>query len=185
MSAGKILLMVGLAFLVLGGVACSVGVGTYNGLITQEEGVKAQYKQNQNNYDNMWKKFREASQVSTQYTNDLKKVYDSAIQSRYGKQGSGAMMQWLKEHNPNFDAGMYKNLQQLVESGRNSFEANQKMLIDKRRAYETDLRVFPNSVLASVMGFPKIDLDKYDIVTSGATDKAFETGKADEVKLFD
>ena len=184
MSVGKILLMVGLAFLVLGGVACSVGVGTYNSLVTQEEGVKAQYTQNQNNYDNMWKKFREASQVSTQYSKDLKEVYDSAIQSRYGKSGSGAMMQWIKEHNPNFDASMYKGLQQLVETGRNSFEANQKMLIDKKRAYTTDLRVFPNSLLASTLGFPKIDLDKYKIVTSGATDEAFESGKADEVKLF-
>jgi hypothetical protein len=177
-------LAIGLVILVLGAGACASMVGMNNNLVTQEAGIKAQYKQNQNNYDNMWKKFREASQVPKQYKNDLKEVYDSAIQQRYGKNGSQAMFQWLKEHNPNFDSSMYTHLQQLVEAGRNSFEANQKMLLDKRRQYEVDLNIFPNSMVAGFLGFPKIDLDKYDIVTSERTEEAFETKKAEEVQLF-
>jgi len=118
------------------------------------------------------------------YTDDLKKVYDGAIQARYGKEGSQAAFQWLKEHNPQFDSSMYVKLQTIIESGRNSFEANQKMLLDKKRVYETELRRFPTVLLANMMGFPKIDLDEIDIVTSSKTVKAFDSKMDDkEIKL--
>ena len=163
-------------------VSCTIYT-SYNSLVTQEEVISAQYKQNQNNYDNMWKKFKEAAQVNTMYTNDLKKVFDSAISARYGKEGSQAVFQFLKEHNPTFDSSMYTKLQAMIESGRNSFEVNQKMLIDKKQVYQAEIRRFPTNLIAGVFGFPKIDLAKMDIVTSEDTDKAFETKKTGELKL--
>ena len=158
-------------------------VGINNNCVQMEAGIKAQYDQNRNNYDNMWKKFKEATQTTTMYTEDLKKVYDSAIQGRYGKNGSKAMFQWLKENNPNFDSSMYKNLQVMIEGGRNSFEENQKMLVDKKRQYEVVVQSFPTIVVARTLGFPKIDLNKFDIVTSDTTEETFKTKKADEIKL--
>ena len=157
-------------------------IGTNNDCVRMEAGIKAQYSQNQNNYDNMWKKFREASSVASMYTDDLKKVYDSAIKGRYANSGK-VMMNWIKEHNPSFDASMYKNLQVMIESGRNTFESNQKMLLDKKMIYETSIGSFPTVFVARILGFPKIDLAKYDIVTSGQTQDAFETKKADTIKL--
>jgi hypothetical protein len=158
-------------------------ISTNNSCVAQEKSIEAQYKQNQNNYDNMWKKFKEIAAVPAMYTEDLKKVYDSAIQKRYGKEGSQAMFQWLKEHNPQFDSSIYKQIQQVIEAGRNSFEANQKMLLDKKRAYETDLDVVPKGNVCRAMGFPKIDLAKFDIVTSDETEKAFKDKKAGVIKL--
>jgi len=157
-------------------------IGINNDCVRMEAGIKAQYSQNQNNYDNMWKKFKEATQVTSMYTADLKKVYDSAIQGRYAKSGN-VMMNFIKEHNPSFDASMYKNLQVMIEGGRNTFESNQKMLLDKKRVYEIHIQSFPTVFVARVLGFPKIDLSKYDIVTSGQTQDAFETKKAGEIKL--
>ena len=157
-------------------------IGTNNGCVRMEASIVAQYKQNQNNYDNMWKKFREATQVTSMYTNDLKKVYDSAIQGRYAKSGN-VMMNFIKEHNPTFDASMYKNLQVMIESGRNTFESNQKMLLDKKMVYEMEIKSFPTLFVVRFLGFPKIDLEKYDIVTSGQTQEAFETKSALEIKL--
>jgi len=157
-------------------------IGTNNDCVRMEAGIKAQYSQNQNNYDNMWKKFREASSVTSMYTDDLKKVYDSAIQGRYANSGK-VMMNWIKEHNPTFDASMYKNLQVMIESGRNTFESNQKMLLDKKRNYEVQIGSFPAVFVVRILGFPKIDLAKYGIVTSGQTQDAFDTKKADTIKL--
>lgn len=157
-------------------------IGINNTCVQMEASIKAQYSQNQNNMDNMWKKFREASQVTSMYTDDLKKVYDSAIKGRY-ENANQVMMNWIKEHNPNFDASMYKNLQVMIEGGRNTFESNQKMLLDKKMIYEMKLQSFPTIFIARVLGFPKINLEKYDIVTSGQTQDAFETKKADEIKL--
>lgn len=167
----------------LGACGAIIFVGVNNNLVIQEEGLKAQYKQNQNNYDNYWKKLKEAAQVPDQYASDLKKLYDGTMTGRYGADGSKAMFQMIKEQNPTLDPKMYQSLQEIIEAGRNSFESEQKMLLDKKRIYEIALRTFPNSVVASLLGFPKIDLSKIDIVTSDTTNKAFETKKVDEIKL--
>ncbi len=182
-TALKVLLALGLVGLVFAGGLIATVVGINNQFVVHEEGIKAQYKQNQNNYDNMWKKFKEMTQVSDMYASDLKKVYDSAMQGRYGAEGSKAVFQFIQEQNPNLDASMYKSIQQAIEAGRNSFEANQKTLLDKKRVYETELRQFPGGFIAGFMGFPKIDLAKYDIVTSDETEKAFETKKAGKINL--
>jgi len=179
----KVLLGLGL----LGGITIfsivGIVISTNNEMINHEQGVIAQYKQNQNNYDNYFKKLQEASQVASMYADDLKSVYDSALKGRYGKDGSKAVLQFIREHNPNLDASVYKQLQQIIESGRDSFEANQTSLLDKKRVYETRLKVFPSNLIAGLLGFPKIDLSKYDIVTSDETEKAFETKKTKPIKV--
>lgn len=179
----KIILGLTAVLVVLAVVGISSVIGINNNCVRQENGIVAQYKQNQNNYDNMFKKFKEAAAVPSMYTDDLRKVYDSAIQARYGSEGSKAAFQWLKEHNPNFDSKMYVQLQRIIESGRNDFENNQKMLLDKKRQYENDLGTFPEGWVAGKLGFPKKDLEKYDIVTSDHTDEAFSKKKSDPIQL--
>jgi len=165
-------------------VLVSQGIGFNNNAIKSEKDIEAQYKQNQNSYDNFFKKVQETAQVPSKYAADLKNVYTAAVQGRYGKDGSKATWQWIQEHNPNLDPSLYKQVQQVIESGRNDFQSNQTTLLDKKRVYETYISTFPNSVYAGFLHFPKIDLAKYDIVTSDDTQKAFDTKKADTVKVF-
>jgi len=73
----------------------------------------------------------------------------------------------------------------VIDAGRTSFEAEQKMLLDKKRLYLTDLKSFPTSLVAGFLGFPKIDLSKIDIVTSDRTDEAFKTKKDKPLQLRD
>lgn len=179
----KIALGLGALMVVLGVAMCGTVIGTNNACVRQEQGIKAQYTQNQNNYDNYFKKLKEVSQVPEMYTSDLKSVYAGAIQGRYGADGSKAVFQFIKEHNPTFDASLYKQIQQVIEAGRNDFETNQKLLIDKKRVYETYLGEFPSGAIASFMGFPKINLDDYKIVTSAETNEAFRSGESAPIKL--
>jgi hypothetical protein len=151
--------------------------------IHAENGIVAQYKQNQNNYDNMWKKFREMSQVPEMYVADLQKVYDSAMKARYGEGGSKAVFQFIQEHNPQLDSAVYTKLQSAIEAGRNSFEADQKQLIDKARQYNDLLGGTSALVVHVWFDFPRIDLKQYDIVTSDETEKVFKDKKSDEIKL--
>lgn len=175
---GGVTLVVVIGFILFGGV-----VSLNNEFVRQEAGIKAQYKQNQNNYSNYFNKLKEIAQVPKMYAKDLKDIYTAAIKGRYGEGGSKAVFQFLKEQNPNLDASLYTKIQSVIESGRNSFEADQKLLLDKKRVYEQDLQVFPNSFIAGILGFPKIDLDEYDIVINDATAEAFETKRAGPIEL--
>lgn len=177
-----ILSAVGVVVLLIGAVACDIVVFN-NRCVAAEKGIQAQYEQNQNNYDNYFKKLKEAVQIPEMYSDDLLELYEKTMTARYGEEGSESMFQWLREHNPSLDASVYKKVQDIIEAGRNSFEADQKMLIDKKRAYETSLETFPHNMIAPMLGFPKIDLDDYGIVTSDETQKVFESGESDPIKL--
>jgi hypothetical protein len=158
-------------------------LGYYNTAVQMETTITAQYDQNKNNYTKMFNSLKEVAQVPDMYIDGLKKVYDSAIQGRYGKDGAKAMFTWIQEQNPQVDAKVYTKIQSLIEANRNDFEANQKTLIDKKQIYEVYYKQMPRGFVLAILGFPKIDMNKYGIVTSADTESAFETKQAGPISL--
>ncbi len=172
---------------------CTV-MSTYNGLNAQEKGVRATWRDSQVWYDTFWKKVSETAQVTSQYKDDFKEVFLGSIEGRYA---ADRPVQFIMESNPSLSPDLYKQVQRVIESGRDDFAQTQRTLVDRQRAYETSLSSFPNVLLANFMGFPhdiigedkpEKDLDgdgRYTvldlpIVTSGKTQEVFKSGREDE-----
>lgn len=185
MSNKMVLCLIGVVavFGVFGCVLVGIGVSANNQAVRYETQIQAQHKQNQNVLSQYSHKISEAVQVPAMYKDDFTKVVSAQMQGRYGESGSQATMQWIKEHNINFDSSMYSQIQRMIEAGRNDFEKEQKTLLDVKRSYLTKLDTVPSGLVMKLIGFPKIDLNKYDIVTSGYSDKAFSSGKENGLKL--
>lgn len=128
-------------------------------------------------------KIQEAASVPEIYKNDLKEVIAAEFSGRYGPDGSRAAMQWIKERSNKFDSSLYTKIQQLIEAGRNEFQAAQTRVIDEKRAYETALGTVPRSWFLSMAGFPRTDLSKYKPVVAADTAEAFRSGVQAPTKL--
>lgn len=168
------------AFVLVSG--CSA-VSYRNDFISAENDLQAQYDKNQNTYSGYFNTIKELAQVPEMYAKDLKDVYTAAIQGRYGSDGAKQMVLFVKEHNPSLDPAMYGRIQTAIVAGRAKFEAEQNELLDKKRVYLNTTQRAPGSVFASVLGYPRIDMNKIGIVIDDNTAKAFDTKRADPIKL--
>ena len=178
---------VGIGFLVtillLAVISVLTVISMHNSAVRMEKGIQAQYEQNQNRRSAYVNSIAEAVQIPKMYKDDFKEIVTAALQGRYGKNGSQATFQWLKEHNINFDSSVYKKLQTMIEAGREKFAHEQKLLIDKKRQYETELQTFPGSLVYPILGFPRINLDDYKIVKSADNEAVFNKGVESPLKL--
>lgn len=155
-------------------------VGTINGAVTTENGIKAQSKVNQNNLASFTTKTKEALGVAKVNNAALNDIIKNSLTGRYGEGGSQQAMLWIKENYPGqYDPSMMKNVQQVIIAGRTDFEANQNILTDKVRIYENQLGYVWSGFLLHTLGYPKIKLEDYRPVLNASTEQAFKT-KIDE-----
>lgn len=174
--------LLGLVFSIFVGIFMAY-VGAFNNGNVMEQNIVAAYDNNRNILAQYQQKVIEASQVSEFYANDLKEVVSAALEGRYGTNGAKAVFQAISEQNPNVDSAVYLKIQQIIDSGRKDFEVAQTRLIDNRRIYQTNLGYFWTGTMLKFAGYPKIDLSKYDIVTTANVEQTFETKKEEPLKL--
>jgi len=151
-------------------------VSTYNYGNRMDNQVKAQYDNMKNVLTQYSQRIQELVQVPTMYKDDLKEVVQASMSGRYGKDGSKAVFQFLKEHNQNLDPSLYKQVMQNIESGRKDFEFENKKLIDIKNEYQTEIGSFYRGMMLRIAGFPRINLEEYKIITNTYSNKTFEQG---------
>jgi hypothetical protein len=155
----------------------TVAIEKFNWATQQETSIQYSYKDLQNIKSSYTAKVKEMAQIPDMYADKLKEVVSAAIEGRYGKDGSRAVMQWIQEQNPTtIDTKMFERVQLVIESGRNDFETAQRKHLELMRVYETQLKTFPgNVILGTVLRFPKINLADYQIIVLKDVQKQFET----------
>ena len=141
-----------------------------------ERQIVATWEDNENILAQYSLKVMEVAQVPSMYKKDVIEIYGAALEGRYGENGSQAMFQFLKEQNPQIDASLYTNIQQIMEAGRNEFRVAQTRLIDQKRSYETNLGYVWKGFWLDMAGYPQLDLANYEAITSDYAVEAFETG---------
>jgi len=182
-TSTKILLGCVVAAFILGLSLVAALFGVKNTCVSHEKGIEAQYEQNQNNLASYINKVMDMVQVPKMAVGHIKEVAEAAIKGRYGEQGSQALFQAIVENNPSVDAGLYRNIQQAMEAGRESFSADQKTLIDKCRVYDTYTEQAPQSFFVGFFGYPKYDRTQCKPVINDDTVKAFETKRTGPLQI--
>jgi len=173
--------LAGLGVIALVGLVLLFGVvGMYNGQATLKNTYEMKVKDNQSEFDNMWKKIQQVAQVPEAKKNAFKEIYVEYAGAR-SQEGQGKLMSWVQEAVPNVDLSVYDNVMNILVASRDGWTMRQKELVDIARVYNQNLVVFPKNLILGMFGFDKIDPD---IVTSTRTDEAFETGKDDDTDLF-
>jgi len=179
----KALVVVGISFLGILGIVAMSYISAYNTGNRLENTIKATYEDNQNVLAQYGNRIAEAAQIPAMQRDDLAAVVTAALDARYGEEGSKAMFQFIQEQNPTIDSTVYTQLQRMIEAGRIDFANAQTRLIDQKRVYETALGSFWGGTWMRIAGYPKINLDEYDIVINARTEEAFQTGKEEAIQL--
>lgn len=158
-------------------------VSAYNLGNRTENQLTAMLENNENIYANGTQKVIEIAQVPSMYAEQVSKVTREAIQGRYGKDGSKAVFQFLQEQNPQLDPAMFAKIQVVIEEFRNKFELAQRDMIDVKRMYNTQLGSLWTGFWLGVAGYPKVDMKKFEIVTTERARQTFDTKRDQGINL--
>lgn len=149
-----------------------------NTMVELDEKINAQYTSNKSTYDNMWKKFKEMSQVSDMQSDKIKELYQELVSGR--SSNTNLLFNAIKEENPQLDQSTFINLQNEIASSRNAFNNSQKQITDIVREYNTYVK--KKFITSAIFNYETKNSEDF-ITTSDKTTKAFEDKKDDEIQI--
>lgn len=148
-----------------------------------ENALIAEYDKSRNVLAQYGQKITEIAQIPAMYRDDVSKVAVDAINARYGEEGSKALFQAIAEQNPNLDSAVYVQIQREIAAGRNDFQNAQNRVIDVKRTYVTALGSPWKGTWMKLVGYPTVELSKFDIVSSVRAEDAFDKKIEEPIKL--
>lgn len=173
------------------GIMCVVGFGIV-GTFVSHYNTLVRFENNIEKFDNASKnvrsaytlKIKEMAQIPDMYLADLTKVINETMEGRYGKDGSKAVFQFIQEQNLPLDPKLYQSIQAEMVQGRAEFKISQDKKMDICTGYQNQLNYAFSGFVASMLGFPKKDIDTLcKIVLDSETNKVFETHEDSAIKL--
>lgn len=159
---------------------------SYVSFSNQEKRLRNQFNQKTTErtafYDKMWKTLNQKGQIALRNDSSFRKNIDIIMNNR--KDGEGIMFKWITESNPNANyqevSALYKDLSRSVEAEREGFFNQEKVMQAIKQEHDNLLDLFPGSLFL----FNREKLI-YKPITSDRTDRVMETGKDNDVKVFE
>lgn len=156
------------------------------GLLNHEAGlaiaIEAKQTDQTSEFDNMTKKISQMAQIPEAKKDALKEIFVEYASARSGDKTSGSLANWIHEAVPNAELKEFENLQNIIVSSRDSWTMRQKELIDLDREHDKMFVEFPTGQILRMFGRKRTEII---VITSSKTEKVFETGKDDDIRLFD
>lgn len=149
-----------------------------NAANTLEKSITASTRDREATLAGYGQKVLEAVQVPNIAKDHLKETIAAAITGRYGPNGSQAVFQSIQENNPTIDPALYRNLQRMIEAGRNEFDQKNRNVASKCQVYETALDNVWSGFWMNLSGWPKIDIKKVcEPISTDRAQDAVKNGK--------
>lgn len=130
-------------------------------------------------FDKTWKTVKSQGKVADKYTEELKKLVLGTMEGRYGSNGSKALASFIQEQNPTLDSAIFNRLMTTIEANQAEFLQAQKGLREVKNQHDNLRTTAPSSWV--VGGRPEL---KVILVTSDATEDAFNTGVSNDINPF-
>lgn len=175
-----------LAFVVVIGLGALGFAGMYKSSYDKankyEANISRLNKASESQLSNYTLKVQEQAQIPAMYADDLQKTIKAYFEGR-GKQDESFIRSFVNQNVPNLSPKMYQNLMVTIDAGRDAFNNLQKQKIDACSDYdEYRGKFFTSIVLPSK--FPNKNIEKLcQVVSDSRTQKAFETGVQETIKL--
>lgn len=155
----------------------------HNTVVRQEAGIVGANKSRQATLNSISQKVREAIGVKNMNVEDIRKTVNEQIATRAGDGGLKATMLFLREQNIAPSQELAMKIVQLIDQGRDKFEAEEKLMTDRKTvscAYQGQV---PNKWVIGLLGSATLPIgcgdgeDKYPPLMNASTKKAFDTGE--------
>lgn len=171
------------------GIIAIVAIMFYNAYKTSvayETGIESKNEQMANIRGRVKNILSGMGAAADHYADKVIEAIAKANVSRYGEGGSKAAFQVFVEQNPNLSPEVYLKVQEAIEAQWTDFSNSQTGAIDEAYKYKQYLRSPIMGTFAGLMGFPKIDMKKYEkAVTTKDARKAIDTREDDGVDPFE
>lgn len=172
-------------WLAIAGIAVVIGLllfssytSVYDQNVKLKNSFKAQNKEINIVYDEMYKVIFGQAQVTDRSVSAFKEMYTPLIQGRYSND-KGMMMKWIQEQNPAFDFSSFNTLMQTIESKRHDFFLAQEKILAIKEQHDNLREKFWSHIW---LGDEK-ELE-YKEITSTITEEVVKSRKDDNVDIF-
>jgi len=161
-------------------------ISTWSSLVSLENDVEQLYKEDQSIYSNTHVKIMSAASVAKEYSGKIIELVKEGMTGRFGDGGSNAAFQWFRENNITISQDVYIKVQQLIESGYNEHKNSEAKRLKVIKILKDKCEKPLYMPVAAILGYPRIDLDKYEsVIMTEQAQKDFETKTMKPINPFD